>query len=232
MTDTEKEEQPDLKKLSLATLIGVSVLGAVVYGAYAYSQRNGANIALPGGTTYLGEPTPGNQPPTAPLRFTADPNVSWTTYSGKLYPYSFSYPTTLILNFFPGDKNDPVAIVWGNIPAQYNILLNIENIRDRDASYVNKPKIDYINNWYKYFGGLKGVTKVETFTNTGGLKGYKASYTNTAGSSPNLDVFFEIPGRNDILLHLANGVLDPDIFNRLVDSVEWNAPTPTTSPTQ
>lgn len=232
MTKTNpSEDQPDIKKLTIATFIGVLVLGGVVYGAYIYSQQKGANLALPGGTTYLGQnPTSGAQPPTAPLRFTADPSVSWITYTSKIQPYSFSYPATLSLVFFPGDTNDPVGIAWGNVPPQNNILLNIENIEDRDRKFVKRPKIDYVNNWYKYFSGLKGVSKVEEFTNAGGLKGYKATYINHAGTTPNLDVFFEVPGNPELMIHLANGVLDPDIFSRLIDSVEWNQkekPTPT-----
>lgn len=226
----QSEEQPDIKKLTIATFVGVVILGAVVYGAYAYSQKKGANLALPGGTTYLGENPTQNQPPTAPLRFTADPNVSWVTYQGKVQPYSFSYPATLSLLFFPGDVNDPVAIAWGNIPAQQNILLNLEKVDEKDPSFVTRPKIDYVNNWYRYFSGLKGISKVDPFTNTNGLKGYKATYINAGGASPNLDVFFEIPGNNTLMIHLANGILDPDIFSRIIDSLKWGKATSPTSP--
>lgn len=229
-----EEEQPDIKKLTIATLVGVLILGIIIYGAYLYSQKKGANIALPGGTTYLGQnPNPQSQPPTAPLRFTADPTVSWTTYTGKVYPYSFAYPATLPLVYFPGDVNDPVGISWGNITPQANILLNIEDIGRRDPQYISLPKIEYVKNWYKYYpGGLKGVQKVDQFTNTNGLIGYKAVYINAVGAAPNVDIFFEIPGRPNLMVHLANGILDPDIFNRLVDSVKWNpTETKTAQPT-
>ncbi len=219
------EEQPDIKKLTIATLVGVIILGAVVYGAYTYSQKKAGSLALPGGTTYLGqsnENPSSNQPPTAPLRYTADASVSWTTFKGKLYPYSFSYPSTLPLVVFPGDSADPVGISWGNITPQLNILLSIENIEKRDPSFINRPKIDFVNNWYKYFSGLKGVSKVDSFTNVNGLKGYKAVYTNTVGATPNLDVFFEVPQNPALLIHLANGIIDPDTFTKIVDSVKWN----------
>ena len=226
MPEDTNEEELDIKKLATATIVGIVILGAVVYGAYSYSQRKSGNIALPGGTTYLGSDQ-SQQPPTAPLRFTADPNVSWATFTGKLFPYSFSYPSTLPLVIFPGDGSDPVGIVWGNIPPQQNLLLNIEDVKARDAKYVSQPKIDYVNQWYKYFpGGLKDVKSATEFTNVKGLKGYKAVYINDVGASPNVDVFLEVPGRNDILIHLANGVLDPAIFDKIVDSLDWNAPAP------
>lgn len=219
-------EQTDFTKLAIATIAGVIILGGAVYGAYRYSQRQSGNIVLPGGVTYLGpSPKPETtQPPTAPLRFTAPTDVSWIVFTGKKHPFTFSYPSTLTLVVFPNDDTDSVAISWGNIPAQQNVLLNIEFIENRDPKYINMPKIEYVRNWYKFFSGLKGVAKVEPFTNTGGLKGYKASYTNYSDASPNVDVFFEVPKDSKTMIHLANGILDPVIFDRILDSLKWNQP--------
>lgn len=224
---TEQEEQPDIKKLSVVTLIAVVVLGAVVYGAYLYSQKKAGNIALPGGTTYLGQPspTPGAQV-VAPQKFSADPSAQWVTFTGKKFPYSFSHPSTLDIVVFPNDKLDAAAINWNNISPQVNILASIEDIQAEHPKDVKLTKLEYVKNWYKYFGGLKGVQSVTQFTNTGGLSGYKAIYINSAGTTPNVDVFFELPGRPTLLLHLANGVLEPTLFDRIVDSVKWNAPKP------
>lgn len=224
----ETLEDKEFLKLAIATLVGMLILGGAVYAAYRYSQRQSSQIVLPGGVTYLG-PSPKadiTQPPTAPLRFTASSDVNWKTFSGKIYPYSFSYPETLPLVVFPDDPTDSVAIAWGNIPPQVNILLNMEFIDQRDPKFVSQPKIEYVKNWYKFFSGLKGVAKVESFTNAQGLKGYKASYLNWADQAPNLDVFFEIPGNKTTMIHLANGILDPNIFDRLIHSLKWSPKTP------
>ncbi|MBI2611892.1 hypothetical protein HYW54_04065 [Candidatus Gottesmanbacteria bacterium] len=238
MAEEPTEEQLDIKKLATATIVGIVVLGAVVYGAYTYSQRKSGNIALPGGVTYLGATPAGDQPPTAPLRFTADPSVSWTIYAGKEYPYSFSTPATLPLVYFPGDRNDPVGVVWGNIPPQANLLLNIERLSEREGDYEKKPKRTYVEDWYKFFSGLSGIESIAEFTNIKGLKGYRVQYLTPTGKSPNIDIFLEIPGRNDIMIHMGNGSLDPSVFDRIVDSVEWGndispttiPPTPSTTP--
>lgn len=225
--ETEKEQfdQPDFSKLVIATVVGVLLLGGAVYAAYRYSQKQAGNIVLPGGVTYLGpspNPPTGGQPPTAPLRFTAASDVSWLKQSGKIYPYTFSYPSTLQIVVFPDDLSDKIAIAWGNIPPEYNILLNIEFIKSRDPKYFDLPKIEYVRNWYKFFSGLKGAKKVEPFTNTNGLKGYKASYINLSDQTPNTNVFFEVPGDPNLMILLANGILDPQIFDRIVDSLSFN----------
>jgi len=229
MNSQESNEQPDFTKLAIATLVGVIILGGVLYAAYRYSQNQAGNIVLPGGVTYLG-PSPSpfekeKQPPTAPLRFTAASDVEWKSHTGKIYPYSFAYPATLTLVVFPNDVTDSVAISWGNIPPQQNILLNFELIDKVDAKYVDLPKIEYVKNWYHYFSGLKGVAKVEPFTNTNGLKGYKAAYINFADTSPNTDIFFEVPDRRDLMIHIANGILEPKIFDRMIDSLKWTETT-------
>lgn len=223
-------------KLTFLIIIGVLILGVSIYVAYRNSQSRAGNIIIPAGTTYLGPtltsapstpiPTKDSQPPTAPLRFSAASDVTWRTQSGRIYPYSISFPTTLPLTIFPDDETDSVAISWGNIPPQKNILLNIEFIDKRDPGFLGKPKVDYVKNWYKFFSGLKGVDKVEPLTNASGMHGYKASYINYASISPNVDIFFEIPGTDNMMIHMANGVLDPAIFNKIVESLKWISPTP------
>lgn len=216
-------------KLAFFTFTGMLILGSGLYVTYRYSQSRSRNIILPGGTTYLGEtptPIPITSPtPTTPAIFTAASDVAWKTRSGKIYPYSFSYPSTLNLVIFPDDLTDSVAIEWKNIPPQLNILANIELIEDRDKTYVKKPKIEYAKNWYKFFPGLTGVGKVQKFTNVNGLKGYKVWFVNKTGSSPNLDVFFEIPGKPNLMIHMANGIIDSPIFDRMIDSLKWNTST-------
>lgn len=234
MEQDKIEKQPDVKKLTLATIGSILILAVTVYAAYIYSQRQAGGIVLPAGTTYLGPsntPIPPTAtpatPPTAPQRFSAPKDDTWKIWKGRLHPYAFSYPTSLTLLIFTGDVTDSVAISWGNIPPQQNLLINMEFIDQRDGSYVTQPKIQYVRNWWKFFSGLRGVSKVEEFTNTQGLKGYKAVYVNYANATPNTDIFFEIPGDSSTMIHLANGLLDPVLFERIVDSVRWESITPT-----
>ena len=217
------EEKPEIRKVALGIAIGVVVIGLVIYAGYSYSQKQGLKLTLPGGGTYTGKGAPNfksETPPTAPLRFTASADTPWISYQGRVYAYSFSYPQTLSLSFFSNDPSDSVAVNWGNIPPQNNILLNVESINARDSQYIGKNE-EYVRNWWKAFNGLKGVLSVEKLTTSNGLKGYRAVYINLAGQSPNVDVFLEVPKNQDLVIHLANGVLDPAIFNRIVDSVKY-----------
>lgn len=230
MSQEQTANQAENTKFALVMAIGIIVLIGSVFVSYKYSQKQSSGIVLPGGVTYLGpSQTPAESastpvPTKARELFTAGPDVKWSSHSGVIYPYSFSYPQTLTLVVFVNDPSDNVAISWGDILPQENILLNMEFIDKRDPKLVSQPKEEYVRNWYKFFPGLKGVAKVEPFVNTNGLKGYKASYINYANASPNTDVFFEIPDQPMMMIHMANGILDPLIFDRILDSVKWTTP--------
>lgn len=226
----EAETQPDFGKIILFTLLGLLILGGVTLAGIRFSKKEKGQLTLPQGT-YLG-PSPGaaaptGQPPTAPLTFTTDPGTAWVSFKGKILPYTFSHPKTLPLSTFPNDESDSVGIVWGNIAPEKNILLNLELIEKRDPVFIKRPKEEYVRNWHKYFSGLKDIASLTTFENSNGLKGYRARFVNTANQTPNVDVFFEVPQRDDLMIHLANGVLDPTIFDRIVDSLNILPPSPT-----
>ncbi|OGG04483.1 hypothetical protein A2W14_06290 [Candidatus Gottesmanbacteria bacterium RBG_16_37_8] len=229
--EVPSDDQPtNIAKLAAITVGAILLLGVAVYAAYSYSRTKPGGIVLPGGVTYLGAtPTPPVQPTQAILRFTADATVPYKEQWGVNNPFVFSYPETLPLVVFINDPTDSVGIAWGNTPPQTNILLNIELIKDRDEKMLNRPKKEFVENWWEYFTGLKGVASIQPFTNISGLKGYKAQYINQINATPNMDVFFEVPDRQDIMIHLANGILDQTIFDRIVDSVKWNPP-PTPTP--
>ena len=59
------------------------------------------------------------------------------------------------------------------------------------------------------------------FTNSNGIRGYRAKYLNSANQAPNDDVFFEVPEPH-FIIHVASGVLDAAVFDKLIDSVAWN----------
>lgn len=228
METVNDSNPPDFSKLVIAAIVGILLICGAIFAAYRYSQKQVGQIILPGGTTYLGEPSSSaneqtaNQTPSATLsRFTADPNVSWLKNTGSIYPYTFSYPSTLPLVVFPGDGSDSVGIAWNKIEPQHNILLNMEFVKSRDPKLYDLPRIEYARAWYKFFPGWKGVKKVDKFTNANGLKGYKAVYINQSDQTPNIDIFFEVPTDANLMIHLANGILDPAIFDRIVDSLSW-----------
>lgn len=221
-----EENQPvEFKKIVTGLALGAVVLGIVVFAGYQYTQKYGKKLVLPGGQTYTGESQDQANPPTAPQLFTAGPEVKWVKFQGKIFPYSFNYPETLMLGVFPNDPSDAVAIQWGNLPPERNLFLNVEDVAAREGAYVGKPE-EFVRNWYRFFSGLKGVQSIEKFTNSGGLVGYRALYINSLDQTPNVDVFFEIPNDANHLVHIANGILDPVIFDRMVDSVSYEPPAP------
>jgi hypothetical protein len=229
MDETPGENTLGSNKIAGITVAGIIILALSLYAGYRYSQSKRGNIMLPGGATYLGNtptPIPQAASPTPLPKFTATATIDWKDHAGEIYPYTISYPSTLPIVIFPTDPNDSVAIVWNNVPPQQNILINIERIDSRDPKLVDQSKIEYVRNWYKFFTGLKGIANLEEFTNASGLKGYRASYLNTENTSPNIDVFFEVPKQKTILIHLANGMIDEKIFNKIVDNVKWDATTP------
>lgn len=207
-------------------IFSILLLIGALYITYRYSLLQSNNIILPGGVTYLG-PSSTTKPllPTLTVKprklFAAPSDDKWVIFHGSVYPYSLNHPQSLNLVVFPKDKSDSIAFSFDNVDPRVNILLNIEKISDRDPLLTGKPVIDYVKNWYKYFSGLKGVDKIDAFQNVNNLKGYRAVFINDVNQTPNVDVFLEIPGNNDLVIHLANGNLDPAIFDRIVDSVNW-----------
>ncbi len=211
-------DQPDFKKIGLATIAAIFFLSAIVYAGYQYSVKKQGAISLPRGDTYLGKDQK-DIPPNAPQRFTVDPTTPWIVYDNPNGKFSFNYPETLTLLVFPGDINESVAFSWGNIPAQRNIIANLIPYKERPDEFKDYDLKEFVENYYKLFGGLTNLKSSEEFINSNGLKGHKAYYINTAGQTPVLDIFFEIPGSKD-LLHFANGTLDPKVFDRMVDSAK------------
>jgi len=182
------------------------------------------------GSTYLG-PSNEQKTPTAPLRFTISPTTKWKDYRGKIYPYTFAYPDTLSLVVFTNDPTDSVAISWGNIPAQLNVLIHVDDVSKNQTmqQYLGKPR-EYVNNWWRQYSGLQGVASVSEFTNANGLRGYRAKYLNNAGETPNDNVFFAVSNRQNLMVMFANGVLDPSVFDRILDSFDWKETAPTATP--
>ncbi|MEK7141299.1 MAG: hypothetical protein AAB800_02000, partial [Patescibacteria group bacterium] len=196
-------------------------------------------VVLPGGITYLG-PSPtesqkskvesqksaqDNKATTDPMRFTAGPDVVWTSVKSIKYGYTFSVPETLTLEPFLTDEFDAYAITWNNVPKEANVLIGVENLSsdEKKAVFVQKSKKDYIEIFWSKQYNLTGVKSIEPFTNTKGLKGYKVKFQTKDGVSPFDDVFLEVPTKPNLLIHLSHAILDPSVFEKIVDSVSWTS---------
>jgi hypothetical protein len=202
-------------KIAAAIAVVITVIGIVlVIIQYQHAATRTGTIIIPAGNTYLG---PSNTSPPQPTVSDA----AWHTVQGHIYPYTLSVPGTITLTTFPNDPYDMYA-VSGNDPSS-NVLIGLDNLEKNTSrnQYIKQQKTVYINQWWKQFGGLTGVKSIEPFTNRNGLKGYNVKFLNSAGQSPNLDVFFEIPDHPEYVIHLSNGTLDPAVFTKIVDSVGW-----------
>jgi hypothetical protein len=216
-------------KKTVAVAIGITVIGLIlVISQYTHAAARSGTMVMPAGTNYLGPNDPNHPaqitPTSAPTVFTATTDTPWHDVKGNVYPYVISVPTTLTL-VAPKSNNtyDIYAISWGGYDINSTVLIGVDNLSNNpnNKPYINQPKTVYINNWWKQFNGLTGVSGITPFTNSNGLKGYTVKFLNTAGQSPNTDVFFEVPGAPQYVIHLSNGILDPAVFTKIVDSVRW-----------
>jgi hypothetical protein len=243
-------ELPKLKNTGLiAAGISIALILIIILQHNLSFQKTSQTI-IPAGNTYLGPPESQSPQPTpaavataipsaapdvktsvapgkgvflnAQGKIAASPDVAWTTVNGKKYPYSFQSPKNLKLSTFPNDAFDIYAIAWENRPPDQNVLIGVDNLNRTEAlkQYITLSKRSYVESWWKQFGGLKGVASITEFTNSKGLKGYRAKYLNSANQTPNDDVFFEV-ANPAYVIHIASGILDSSVFDPLIDSVGW-----------
>jgi len=237
MQGTEKEKHTPFNGSMLLLYGSLSIfLTSVLYLSYHLSNTNKGTIAIPAGKTYLGPTevlpswTSFSQPTTSPIPereestlFTVDEKTPWNIWKGKHFPYQFSYPETLQLTGFPNDPSDSAGISGSGKKPSENILMSVIELSKNKAfePYVKKPKKEFVENWWKQFSGLSGVSTITEFTNKKGLKGYKTRFINAQGQTPNLDIFFEVPGKPELIIRIANGILDETVFDTIVESVSW-----------
>lgn len=217
--------------IKVAVIAGIITLILTVFVLIHYVQisKRPGTLVIPAGNTYLGPNAPNQNtqqpaPATTSNMFTAAADIPWHEVKGNIYPYVISVPTTLTLVAPKGSNAfDIYAIVWGGYDTNSTVLIGIDNLKNNPntKAYISGPKFAYVNAWWHQFGGLKSVASIDEFTNGKGLKGYKAKYVNAAGETPNLDVFFEVPGHPEYMIHLASGILDPALFAQIIDRVSW-----------
>ena len=233
--DSEGELEGQEKSLMMVSGIvgGMVVLLLVgIFAWHSWTQNRESKLVLHSGYTYTGPtPTPAQTTNTTG-KFTVPADAPWTTINGVLYPYSFEAPSSLTLVRLPNDQFDIYAISWNNQSPESNVLIGVDNL-NRTAQlkpYINKPTISYVEDWWKQFGALTGVTTITPFTNKNTMKGYRARYKIGGNPSPTEDIFFEVPKRPELVIHLSSGVLSDEVFNRILDTLNWNpqAAKPTT----
>lgn len=220
------EDSPSTKIIGVAVVISI-VLIAGVYIAFSTAKKQQGQVVLPGGVTYLG-PTPTATPKQPDTHFSLlqasiipVPNdATWNIYEGKVFPYSFSYPAPLSLGMFPNDPYDGVTIFYGNTSAQENLFFRVDNLTTlKKTDYIGKP-VEYANNWYKDYT-WSDVESVVAFTNSTGMKGYRAKYLDSTGKTPYDHVFFEVPGDPTRMIWITGRLFDHATFEKLIDSVSW-----------
>lgn len=219
----DPESDAPVPKALIPALLVSLVLFAGVYIAYQAARARPGTIVLPGGITYLGQ-TPTPQPSQAPQLGTGkipiDSNTKWVENKGKKYPYTFSYPSSLSLGFYPNDPYDSVTVFYPNTDSNTNIFFRVDDLNKINKTmYIGKP-MEYAQNWWKDYS-WKGVSTVTAFTNSKGMNGYRATYTDLSGNTPYDHVFFAVPERTDLIIWVSGKIFSPEIFDKIVDSVMW-----------
>lgn len=219
------EQELPLNHLPIVIIVSVLLFAGVIW-SYQSARNRPGSIVIPGGITYLG-PTPVTaetavSPSVSPLtaRIPVPSGASWSRFQGKTYPYAFAYPSTLSLGVFPNDPYDSVTVFYDNTDANTNIFFRVDNLTKLNkTAYIGKPR-DYATDWWKDYA-WNGVKSVTDFTNAKGLKGYRATYINGANETPYDHVFFEVPGKSDLVIWASGKLFQPAIFDRIIDSITW-----------
>lgn len=228
--DIKKVEDGSEEAVSKSSVVGINLFILVVFllvigGIYFFvSKKNKGQQVFPAGINYVSPKGNEAQKPVLLYDFAKLAESSdWLTYNGKLFPYSFQYPKAFTPITYPGDKSDAVAFKVSTLPPEQSLFLTMEIISNRDKKLVGKQE-EFVNNYWKFFSGLKGLNKIEPFTNEKGLTGYKATYVIKGTNAITSDYyFFIIEGNNDNLLHIGDifPTVGKALFNRMINSLEY-----------
>jgi len=217
------EQEPDTRIILPVLILSLILFGAV-YWAYSSAKTRQGNIVLPGGITYLGpSPTQKTERNTQNTdgKISVPQNAKWIEKKGQSYPYSFQYPENLSLGVFPNDPYDAVTVFFEGTDANANIFFRIDNLKTLGKTeYIGKPK-EYAQNWWRDYA-WSGVASVSAFTTPNGLSGYRARYLTSDRLTPYDHVFLEVPMMNHLIIWMSGKLFEADIFDRIVNSVDWN----------
>jgi len=218
-------EEISKKSLVVINIVILVVFLAIVGGVYYWvSNKSKGQQVFPAGINYFSPKENNAKKPVLLYDFAKLAESSdWVIYKGKIYPYSFQHPKVLMPLSFPNDKSDAVTFKVNELPPEQSLLLTVETISSRDKSLVGKPE-EFAKNYWKFFSGLKGLSKIEPTTNEKGLAGYKANYiVKNSNAVTGDNYFFVIKSNDDTLLHI--GDIFPTegkaVLNRLINSLEY-----------
>lgn len=217
-----RDNNPEEKNtLAIASVVVLVVFLLIVGGVYYWvSKRAKGKTVLPAGVNYLGPQNPNLVAvPTLDVSQIGK-SGQWLQSGGKIFKYVFIYPAELQITAFINDPTDKIAWVTGIVSPQQNIAFNVESISGFDPKYSGKPD-EFVKNFWRRFSGLSGVKDFSDATNQKGVKGYKALYTDKFGRVVTTNYFFPIPNDPDHILQVTNGFLPENIFNQIVNSVEF-----------
>lgn len=219
---SEEVSKKNLVVINIAILVIFLVIVGGVY--YWVSNKSKGQQVFPAGINYVSPKGSEAKKPVLLYDFAKLAESSdWVTYKGKIYPYSFQYPKVIAPLTFPNDKSDAVTFKVNELPPEQSLLLTVETISERDKNLVGKPE-EFAKNYWKFFSGLKSLSKIESITNEKGMKGYKANYVVKGSNAITSDnYFFIIEGKDDTLLHIGDifPVEGKTVLNRLINSLEY-----------
>ena len=221
MAEEMMEDKNSLVGLSVGVLVVFLLLVGGVY--YYVSKKSKGEVIFPAGVNYL-SPGTNQTGPTAPSYDYAKMATSsdWLTFKGKTYAVSFQYPKGLSPLTFPNDPNDMVTFNVSTVPPERNLMFIMETISGRDKNLVGQPE-QFVNSYWKFFSGLKGVKSMTAFTNEKGLDGFKVNYINKANIVGTDNYFLKISGDSDHLLHI-NNIFPKEgesVFLRMLNSFDY-----------
>lgn len=225
--DTKEDfsEEMGKKNLVAVNVVILVVFLLVIGGVYYFvSSKNKGQQVFPAGVNYLSPKGEEAKKPVLLYDFAKLAESSdWVTYKGKLFSYSFQHPKVLTPLSFPNDKSDAVTFKVNELPPEQSLLLTVETISLRDKNLVGKQE-EFVKNYWKYFSGLKGLSKIESVTNEKGMKGYKAKYVVKSNNAVTSDYyFFVVEGNDDILIHIGDifPTEGKGVLNRMINSLEY-----------
>ncbi len=222
MSDTGPDMTTQKNNLALASVGVLALFLLIVGGAYLWvSNKNKGGVVFPAGVNYLGPQTTTNLTPVPTLDLTQiGQSGKWLQSSGKIYKYTFIYPAELQVTAFINDPTDKIAWLTGITPPQQNVVFNVETMSNLGAQYEGKAG-DFAQNFWRKFNGLAGAKNFAPFKNAKGLEGYKVEYVDKSGKTVNTNYFFPVPSDSNHVLQVINGILPADIFDKIVNGVEF-----------
>ena len=227
MVDQNSDEETITKSnLVSANLVIIVVFLLVVGGVYYnVSKKSKGALTMPAGINYLSPSGTANTKTVSLYDYAQlTQSTDLITFKGKKFAFSFQYPKGLTPLTFIDDPSDAVTFKVNDMPAQSSLMMLVETISQRDKTLVGKQE-EFVNGYWKYFSGLKGLVSITPVSNSNGLKGFKAVYATKNGAvATNEKYFFTLEGDDDHMLYVANifPVEGQALFEKMLNSINYS----------